>query len=153
MLFISVLGCGDDDGVTNPASLELVLVDAAVKSDGQSIDGETIRVGRNTEGVLRFEAHLSDHQNNPALGYEVRVEYEIPGMRMMYRRGTLMLHDDGMHGDLVPGDGLYCYEDTSGEYGCHRSDAEPGEYHYDFCGVDHDGHESNRMRRTVTLVR
>ena len=34
----------------------------------------------------------------------------------------------------------------------YRTDAQPGEYHYDFCGVDAHGHESNRMTLKVNLL-
>lgn len=153
LLLASLLGCGQDDNPTGPASSELVLVDASVKVGDEAIGGETVRLGHHPQGVMRFEARLVDSENHPAPGYMVRVEYEMPGMGMMRHHGTFMLHDDGTHGDLVPHDGLYCFEDSAGEYGCHRADAQPGEYHYDFCGVDPHGYESNRMRLDVTLVR
>jgi hypothetical protein len=33
-----------------------------------------------------------------------------------------------------------------------RSGARPGEYHYEFCGFDQHGHESNRMDVRVILL-
>lgn len=153
ILVASLAGCGEDGTVADPTNAELVLVDATVKVGDDAIGGETVRLGHHPQGTMRFEARLTDHEHNPATGHVVRVEYEMPGMGMMRHHGTFMLHDDGTHGDLVPHDGLYCFEDTAGEYGCHRTDAQPGEYHYEFCGIDPHGHESNRMQLKVTLVR
>ena len=93
-----------------------------------------------------------DRHGNPALEHRVRVEYDIPGMGMMHRTGTFMLHDDGTHGDMMPHDGLYCYEDTSNEFGCHGANAMPGEYHFEFCGIGRDGRETNRMDVRATRV-
>jgi hypothetical protein len=74
------------------------------------------------------------------------------GMGSGHHQGRFQLYDDGTHGDHVPGDGLYCFEDFAAEYGCHGPKAQPGEYHYEFWGEhQQDGHHSNRHRVTVTL--
>ena len=81
------------------------------------------------------------------------LEFERPrGMGMGHHTGRIPLYDDGTHGDRVAGDGLYCFEDFVGDYGCHSDDANSGEYHYEFYGVHHDGHESNHMTVSVTIT-
>jgi hypothetical protein len=147
-----VLGCGEENTVTTIESSDIVLSEATAKVNDQSLDGQTLRVGQNENGNIRFEARLVDHNANPAPNHQVRVEYEMPGMGMMHRRGTFMLYDDGTHGDPVPHDGFYCYEDMTGDYGCHGSESQPGEYHYDFCGIRSDGHETNHVNLMVKLV-
>lgn len=149
---LAMAGCGGNDDVAGPVSSDLVLVEATAKVNGASIDGQTIRMGQNL-GTVRFEARLVDHRNNLAPGHTVRVEFDIPGMGMMHRTGMFMLHDDGTHGDLVPHDGIYFYEDTRDQYGCHGTNARPGEYHYDFCGIGNGGRESNRVRIGTVLTR
>jgi len=149
---IAMAGCGGDEEVTGPVSSGLVLDEATLKASGESIGGQTIRMGENN-GTIRFEARLVDHRGNPAPSQRVRVEFNVPGMGMMHRTGSFMLHDDGTHGDLMPHDGVYCYEDAAGEYGCHGSNAQPGEYHYEFCGVGPGGHETNRIGVQTVLTR
>lgn len=145
-------GCHGDGDVLGTGSPELVLIQAGATVDGQSIDGETMRLG-DDEGNVRFEAHLVDHRGRPAHGHAVRVAYDTPGMGMMHRTGTFMLHDDGTHGDLVPHDGIYCYEDESHHYDCHGPDARPGEYRYEFCGIHEHGYESNRIEISAFVVK
>jgi hypothetical protein len=142
-------GCQDSD-IVGTGAPELVLSEASVTVGGQSIDGEVLYPSEN-DGVFRFEARLVDQGGRPAYGHRVRVAYNLPGMGMMHRTGTFMLHDDGMHGDPVAHDGIYCYEDESHQYGCHGPHAGPGEYHYEFCGIDDNGHESNRIGVTAVV--
>ena len=152
IVLLSVVGCSGDDEVTGIADSGAVLTDASAKVNGESINGQTFSVGQNVDGDVRFEACLLDSPGNPLQDHHVRVEYVTPGMGMMHRRGSFVLHDDGTHGDLIPHDGIYCYEDSSGAYGCHGSDARPGDYHYDFCGVGPDGQESNHIDVKVVLA-
>jgi hypothetical protein len=149
--FLTMTGCNSGDDLAGVENSKIVLAEATAKVNGDSIDGQTIRTGHN-DGTVRFEAHLVDHRNNPAPAHKVRVEFDIPGMGMMHHTGMFMLHDDGTHGDLVPHDGVYCYEDVSSQYGCHGPSARPGDYHYEFCGIDHNGHESNRIMVNTVLA-
>jgi len=66
--------------------------------------------------------------------------------------GYMYLYDDGTHGDPTPGDGIYCYEDTQGQYGFHMANSPMGQYHYEFFGIDHDDHHSNHMQVQVTIT-
>jgi len=149
--FLTISGCGGGDEVAGVGSSEIVLSEASATVDGHSINGQTIH-GDDRSGFVSFEAHLVDGHHGPAPGHQVRVEYDIPAMGMMRRTGTFMLHDDGTHGDVVPHDGIYCYGDVPGEYGCHGPDARPGEYHYDFCGIARDGRDSNHMKVEIVFV-
>jgi hypothetical protein len=152
---LMMLGCGEGDEVVAPGSPDLLLLEANALVDGEPINGQTIDAGDNG-GFVGFEARLVNGQHNPAPGQQVRVEYDIPAMDMMgmmRRKGSFMLHDDGMHGDVTPNDGIYCYNDVTSNYGCHAPGARPGQHHYDFCGIDREGRESNHVIVEVVLGR
>jgi hypothetical protein len=157
VLVLAAGGCSKDDP-TQPedsAAGDVTLSSAKVSVGGQSLDGLDIRQG-DYAGPMHYEARLADHEGNPVAGGRVQVQFGVSGM-MGHMDGYMHLgefycYDDGTHGDHVPGDGVYCFDDEAGEYGCHRDDARPGEYHYEFCGFDQHGHESNRMEVTVHLV-
>ena len=152
LLLLAIAGCGGDDEVTGPGDSGAILTDAFAKVNGQSINGQTIHIGQNLDGTVRFEACLLDSRGNQVSNHNVRVEFDMPGMGMMHHRGDFLLHDDGTHGDLIPHDGIYCYDDSAGEYGCHGSNARPGDYQYDFCGINSNGHESNHINVNVVLA-
>jgi len=149
VLATMLLGCDDSTQVQTAAP---ALSDAKVSVAGQSLDGLTIRQGE-YDGVVRYEARLVDAQGEPMSGYRVRVQVAKPGMMggMHPSMDEFYCYDDSTHGDPMPGDGVYCYADSSQEYGCHRAGAQFGSYHYDFCGVDGHGHESNHMGVRVRL--
>lgn len=158
ILILAAGGCGQD-GPTQPADSNagiLSLSAAKVSVDGQSLDGLDIRQGDYT-GSMHYEARLSDRHGNPVVGGQVQVRYGLSDMMGhmggSMHRGEFYCYDDGTHGDPVAGDGIYCFVDDAQQYGCHRADASPGEYHYQFCGFDQHGHESNRMDVVVRLVR
>jgi hypothetical protein len=73
------------------------------------------------------------------------------GHGSMMNGGRMTLYDDGTHGDRMPNDGIYCYEDFGGEYGCHGANAPMGRHDYDFFGMDHSNGETNHMLVTVTV--
>ncbi len=92
-------------------------------------------------------------ESGPPIGSTVWVEHHRPESMGMMDAGVMFrLYDDGTHGDPVAGDGVYCYDDLGGEYGCHTSEAQPGEHRYEFYGMDHAGRESNHMTITVTIT-
>jgi len=66
-------------------------------------------------------------------------------MGMMGYMDRVQLHDDGTHGDQIPGDGIYCYQDVDGHIGPHHDDCPSGEYHYTFHGTDIEGHDTNSI--------
>lgn len=155
-LVLMAVGCsgGGDGSPSAPTSQNLVLSEAVVSVDGQAVNGQTLPPGFGNGSTTRFEAHLRDG-SGPAQGHTVWVEFDRPmgqGMGHGQYQGRFQLYDDGTHGDHVPGDGLYCFEDFEQEYGCHGPNAHAGEYHYEFWGEHRqDGHHSNRHRVTVTL--
>lgn len=151
ILLAATTRCGGNDGPTEPSSSAITLRSALVKVDGQIVNGQTLPRGHGSGGSTRFEASLL-LEERPAAGQVVRVQFDRPtSSGMMNTGGIFALYDDGTHGDTMPGDGIYCYEDVVGQYGCHRDDAAPGEYHYDFWGMHEGMHESNHMRVTVTI--
>lgn len=157
LLAISVAGIGcssseGDSGPTAPESQEFVLKSAVVSVNGDVVNGQTLPRGHGEGGSTRFEAEMmSNGLREP--GATVWMQYDRPmGMNMMRHAGRLQLYDDGTHGDRVAGDGLYCFEDFEGEYGCHSAQAKMGEYHYEFHGEHDDGHESNHMTVTVRIT-
>ena len=154
LLSVVALGCsGDgDSGPTAPESQEFVLTSATISVQGDVVNGQTLPQGHGEGGSTRFEAEvMSNGMREP--GATVWMQYDRPmGMNMMRHTGRLQLYDDGTNGDRVAGDGLYCFEDFEGEYGCHSAEAKMGEYHYEFYGEHNDGHESNHMTVTVTIT-
>ena len=134
---------------TTPGS-PLLLAQARVLVGGEEVGGKTLPVGHGQGRATRFEAVLLDGQGRAVAGGRVLVDYQRPG-GMMHARGQFLLYDDGTHGDPVAGDGIYCFEDMEHEYGCSGEDMQPGAYHYEFFGVDHDGMHSNHRHVIVTL--
>lgn len=152
-LVLAAIGCSDDDArPADPVAADLTLTQARVSIDGRSLDGQAVLQGDKAASV-QYEARLTDHQGNPLAGGQVLVRYGMQGMMGHdMHLGEFPCYDDGTHGDPMPGDGIYCFVDDGQEYGCHRADARPGEYHYEFCGFDQQGHESNRMTVRVSLL-
>lgn len=154
ILTVAVLVAGCSGDPTGPAMPEMMLTQPQVMVDGQVMNGQTVSVGHGAGGSTLFQAHLQDMHGRPVVGGVVKVRYERPGgmgMMMGARNGEFRLYDDGTHGDPVPGDGIYCFEDWEAMYGCHEWGLGTGPYHYEFWGEDHEGHQSNHHRVTVTL--
>jgi hypothetical protein len=132
----------------------LTLSNAKVIVNGQVVNGTTISPSQAQGTHTRFEARLTG-PDGPVVGQTVRVQYQRPQgmmMGMMWNRsGVVTLYDDGTHGDHIPGDGIYCYEDWQGHCGFHMGYAQMGTYHYDFYGMHDDGHQSNHMKVWVGL--
>ena len=152
-LLVLAAGCSDSNpSPTAPGSADLVLASASVLVNGQVVGGRSLPRGHGDGASTRFEAQLTA-DGAAAPGQTMWLEFERPrGTGMGHHTGRIPLYDDGTHGDRVAGDGLYCFEDFVGDYGCHSDDAEPGEYHFEFYGVDHDGHETNHMTVSVTIT-
>jgi len=153
---LSMVACSsgsDDDSPTSPGNSDLIMTSADILVSGQSVAGGTFSQGHGEGSSTRFEAELMS-EGQMAPGQMVWLEFDRPmGMGMMRHADRVQMYDDGTHGDRVAGDGIYCLEDFAGDYGCHRADAEPGEYHYEFYGVHAtDGHETNHMNVTVTIT-
>jgi hypothetical protein len=140
--------CGESNGPTAPTGAGIALTGASVMVNGQIVNGQAVPRGHGHS--TRFEASLM-FGSRPAPGEVVQVRFDRPGLGMMPTTGVFSLYDDGTHGDPVPGDGIYCYEDVAGQYGCHTEDARPGRYHYDFSGMHGGMHESNHMMVTVKV--
>jgi hypothetical protein len=154
MVLALVAACdgGDASSPTAPSSAPFALSSATVSVSGQVVNGMTLPRGHGEGASSRFEARMVDLQGRPVTGPTVSVRYQRPqGMGMMSSSGTIMLYDDGTHGDRVPGDGLYCYEDWAGDYGCHAASSPMGQYHYEFWGQDRDGRRCDPLTVTVTL--
>lgn len=147
---VATTRCGGGDGPTAPTTSAIAVTNASVMVNGQIVNGQTLQRGHGEGGSTQFEASLM-LGDRPAPGQVVRVRFDRPGSGMMNTTGTFSLYDDGTHGDRMPGDGIYCYEDLAGQYGCHTADARPGQYHYDFSGMHEGMHESNHMMVTVTI--
>jgi hypothetical protein len=145
------VGCsgGNHDSPTAPGTQTLAVSRADLLVGGVSVAGQTMRHGHGEGLTARFEAHLMLGPN-PAPGYPVWVDYERP-MGMMPHQGRFRLYDDGTHGDPIPGDGTYCFEDLQARYACHRRNAMSGEYRYEFYGLDHGGRETERVRLHVRI--
>lgn len=146
---VILAGCDGNGGPTSPGGSLLVLTRATVSVNGQVLNGETLPLGHGEGVAERFEAVL-EKDGARMTGGTVRVQHDNPG-GMMMGSPVFHLYDDGTHGDSVPGDGLYCFEDFQGQYGCHTKQAARGSHHYDFMGLDSQGHKSSQMRVTVTI--
>jgi hypothetical protein len=147
---VAMTHCGESNGPTAPTGSAIALTGASVIVNGHIVNEQALPRGHGQSGSTRFEASLM-FGSRPAPGEVVQVRFDRPGLGMMHRTGMFSLYDDGTHGDPVPGDGIYCYEDMAGQYGCHTEDARPGQYHYDFSGMHQDMHESNHIMVTVTI--
>jgi hypothetical protein len=149
----AVLAACGGSSPSEPAPGRLALSAATVSVSGTVVNGTTVTRGHGEGSSTRFEARLLDAAGKPAAGHTVHVGYERPGGHgAMMGGGNFTLYDDGTHGDHVAGDGLYCYEDFAGAYGCHAAGAPLGEHHWDFYGIDPMGGETNHMRVTVTVT-
>jgi hypothetical protein len=150
-----VAACGSSDDDSSPTAsrtASFAISSATLSVGGQVVNGMTLSRGHGQGASTRFEARMVDLQGQPVTGPTVRVRYQRPqGMGMMNSSGTMMLYDDGTHGDLVPGDGLYCYEDWAGDYGCHTASSPMGQYHYEFWGEDDAGRQCDPLTATVTI--
>ncbi len=144
------LACGGGSSPTEPPGAALRLTQASVLVDGNLMNGMTVSMNHGSGGPTRFEATLQTVSGRPAAGRSVRVSYTRPG-GMMMNRGEFTLYDDGTHGDHIAGDGIYCFEDWGWQYGCAGNGMYPGEYHYEFYGMHHDGAHSNHVNVQVTL--
>lgn len=152
LLLVIASGCGGSGTPTALAATDLVVSDAKVLVDGESVGGLTLPMGHGDGAVTRFEAQLMA-DGAPTPGQVMWLEFDRPrAMGMGHHTGRIPLFDDGTHGDLVAGDGLYCYEDMAEEYGCHGAGAGAGEYHYEFYGLHAGGHESGHVTVTVTIA-
>jgi hypothetical protein len=149
LVAIILTGCNGNGGPTAPESSSLVLTSATVSVNGQVLNGETLPRGHGEGVAERFEAVL-EKDGVRVTGGTVRVQHDSPG-GMMMGSPVFHLYDDGTHGDRMPNDGLYCFEDFQGQYGCHTEQASRGSHHYDFAGMDSQGHKSSQMRVTVTI--
>ena len=120
---LAVVAC-DRSTPTQPSSSAFVLQSATVSVDGVVVNGTTVARGHGAGA----DGHGS-----------------------MMNGGRMTLYDDGTHGDRMPNDGIYCYEDFGGEYGCHGANSPTGRHDYDFFGMDPSGGETNHMLVTVTV--
>jgi hypothetical protein len=138
---------GSAGGPTAPDSAPM-LARAAVMINGQTVNGMTMSRSQSPGGGTRFEAMLQ-MDGHSVVGGSMRVRHQGPGMGMS--TAEFMLLDNGTHGDMMAGDGLYTYDDMREDYGCDARDTPMGEHHYDFMGTDAQGHQSNSIRVTVTI--
>jgi hypothetical protein len=150
LLAIALSGCNGNGSPTSPDASPLVLTQARISVNGQTLNGRTLAQGHGEGRIALFEADL-EHDGVRVTGGSIIVRHTSPGGGMMMGPSELHLYDDGTHGDRNPGDGHYCFEDTQGQYGCHTSQAPRGSHHYDFMGSDGHGRQSNQTRVTVTI--
>jgi len=144
-------GGGSSSNPVAPSPTNFVLSSVTVAMNGQLVsDGMSVHRSTTAGGSTRFEAHLMDGAH-AAVGDQANMRYGRP-MGMMNQSGTLGLYDDGTHGDRVPNDGVYCYEDSDGSFGIHMMDAAMGQYHFEFWGTDPRGHDSNHLSLAITMT-
>jgi len=144
-------GCSGDDsgGSSGPIQPSVSLAGADVLVDGQSVANLTIAAGSGSSTL--FTATLADPADRDRI-HQMQMEYpDHSSGGMMDHRSTMLLHDDGTHGDPVAGDGTYCYLDTDGHIGPHGDGCPDGEYTYRFHGDDTSGHETNWVDCRVTV--
>lgn len=154
ILLVAVVAVGCSGDPTGPDMSQMMLTQPLIMVAGQVMNGQTMPVGHGDGASTLFQAHLQDGDGHPVTGGVVKIRYERPpgmGMMMGAANGEFRLYDDGTHGDPTAGDGIYCFEDWQGMYGCHANGLQPGEYCYEFWGEDHYGHQSNHQDVTVTL--
>ena len=146
---LALAACGGASGTTSPGASRLEMTSAQIVLAGQVLNGQTTTMYQGADPT-RFEARL-ERAALPATGGTVYCRYDRPGSMGMHGQGTFMLYDDGTHGDRMPGDGLYCFEDDLGQYGCHGPGAGIGEYRYDFWGEHPEWGSTEHHGVTVTV--
>jgi len=150
---ISALLCGcsggDGGGSSGLIQSSVSLAGADVMVDGQSVVSLTIQSGSGSSTL--FTTTLVDPADRDRIR-QVQMEYPAHSSNgMMDHRSTVLMYDDGTHGDPIPGDGTYCYLDTDGHIGPHGDGCPDGEYTYRFHGDDRSGHETNWIECRVTV--
>lgn len=157
---VVIAGCSSSSSPTQtpPDNGQLVTTSSQAYVDGQPQAGATRQQGFGEGSSMLFEGVMMQG-DQPGAGETMWMEYDRPmgggccgGMGGGGRHtGRIQLYDDGTHGDDIPGDGMYHFEDFDGEFGCQRQNNEGGEYHYEFYGQHHDGSETNHLDMTITI--
>ena len=137
-----------------PDNAQLVTTRSQAFVDGTPLAGATRHQGFGEGSSMLFEGAMT-LGNQPGIGEMMWMEYDRPmgggGMHGNRHTGRTQLYDDGTHGDDMPGDGIYHFEDFDGDFGCQRQSHGAGDYHYEFYGEHHDGSETNRIGMTITI--
>lgn len=131
---LALSSCGSDEDPTSPASLPSI-GSLGISIDGVEVANRTIERGMGSATLFRARPSTS------MPGLMVHVDYDAPGSMMGGRHGSMMLYDDGSHGDPHAGDGEYCYEEHGEMMGMHAGGAMPGHYGFEFyCTEPGGGH-------------
>ena len=101
---------------------------------------------------MTFRAMFTDPDGNDTIKKAV-VSYNVK-MMMMNHSGEITMWDDGTHGDMTPGDGIFHMEDDMSEMmkmmGIVWANM-MGDYEFEFYCFDEDDHESNHYKVEVTI--
>jgi hypothetical protein len=152
---VLLAACSDPSSIpTSPGMPEtsLSVRDAKVVVGGVAVQGP---VNMGTDEPARFEVRVTSPQGLSAVG-RVVMQYNQPGQNhhggamMGGYNGTTLCYDDGTHGDIMGGDGVYSYMDEDDMIGCHGINAPNGQYMYGFWAEDVNGQRSNTATVTVT---
>ena len=146
-IVVTLASCSSGSGLptSSPTSTKPPAVTAAaVLVRGIPVAG-VVRVGSDEPSL--FQARVNAPGGLPSIG-RVVMEYAQPGPNhhggsmMGGFRGTVMMYDDGTHGDDIAFDGIYHFMDPENQVGCHGITAPRGEYRYSFWCEDVFGQRS-----------
>jgi hypothetical protein len=116
---------------------------------GGTNDATVFRVAVKAPGGLSTVRQVTMVYSQPGANHQGNECHDHGCGRSAYT-GTVYCHDDGTHGDDVPGDGIYHYVDPDDRIGCDGRHAHAGEYTYSFYCEDIHGRRSSTVSVTVT---
>ncbi|MFN7970894.1 MAG: choice-of-anchor X domain-containing protein [Acidobacteriota bacterium] len=142
VLVATMTACGSDDDPTAPTKVGAPS-SVAISIDGVNVTDTTITRGPGDS--TRYVAHV------PAgTSLATWVRYQTP-MMMMGEWREQMMFDDGTHGDMMAGDGEYCYEDHGEMAGMHGMGAAMGHYGFEFYCTDEAGNHGDHVPAWVNV--
>lgn len=139
LLFLGMVACSKDDSVSSLNQVPFPQK-VMISMSGTDVTNSTMHAGM--AGTTLYKAYPSRIES----GMTVWVQFRSPSMGMMTSgMGAMRMYDDGTHGDHMPGDGEYCYEDEDDMPGMHMMDAPHGHYEFDFyCENTHGDHGNHQ---------
>ena len=133
LALVFLVSCSEDNATSSrqvpfPQSVTISIA-------GQNVTNTAIRTGMANSTL--FVARPS--RVEPAL--TVWVKFSGPSM-MNPGSGMFQMYDDGSHGDRIPGDGEYCFENFNEAPRIHMGNAMSGHYTFEFYCQDSSGNHS-----------
>ena len=139
---VLLISCSEDNGTTSkqvpfPQSVSISI-------GGQNVTNTAINSGMGNSTL--FVARPSRVEP----GLTVWVKFKGSSM-MSTGSGMFQMYDDGTHGDRIPGDGEYCFENFNEAPRMHMGNAMSGHYTFEFYCQDSNGNHSSHNNAWVDV--